>query len=73
MKTLNFKTSLKCAGCVNAIKPSMDKINEIISWNVDLNNPEKIVEVVTDSANEQELSNNIMQAITLVGYKVEKI
>jgi len=39
MKTLNFKTSLKCAGCVNAIKPSMDKINEIISWNVDLNNP----------------------------------
>ena len=73
MNTLKFKTSLKCAGCVNAIKTSMDKINGIISWNVDLNKPEKIVEVVTDSPNEQELSNSIMQAITLAGYKVEKI
>lgn len=73
MKTLRFKTSLKCAGCVKAIKPFMDKIPEIISWNVDLGNPDKIVHVNIDSANGQDLSNEILIAIRQAGYTADKI
>jgi len=59
MKTLKFKTSLKCNGCVNAIKPHLDKVEGIVSWNVDLKSPNKIVEVTTDTASVEEIQKAI--------------
>lgn len=45
MQTLRFKTSLKCNGCKNNLQPYLDSIKEVISWNIDLNSPDKILEV----------------------------
>ena len=73
MKTLKFKTSLKCNGCVNAIKPHLDKVEGIVSWNVDLKNPNKIVEVTTDTASVEEIQKAIEAAISDAGYSVELI
>ncbi|MFO7939247.1 MAG: cation transporter [Bacteroidales bacterium] len=73
MKTLKFKTSLKCNGCVNAIKPYLDKVEGIVSWNVDLKSPNKIVEVTTDTASEEEIQKAIEAAISEAGYSVELI
>lgn len=71
MKTLRFKTNLKCAGCMYAIKPYMDEIEGIQSWDVDLNSPDRIVEVVTDSASTEEIRRAIERGISEAGYTVE--
>lgn len=73
MQTLRFKTSLKCGGCVNAIKPYMDNIKGIESWDVDLSSPNKIVEVVTNTATPEEIIKAIEKGIAEAGYTVEQI
>jgi len=64
---------LKCGGCVNAIKPYMDKIKGIESWDVDLSSPDKIVEVVTNTASPEEIIKAIEKGIAEAGYTVEQI
>ena len=67
MSTLKFKTNLKCAGCMYAIKPYMDAIKGIKSWDVDLEDPDKTVKVDNDSASTDE----IKEAIRKAGYSAE--
>ena len=67
MNTLKFKTNLKCAGCMYAIKPYMDEIKGIKSWDVDLEDPDKTVKVENESASADE----IKEAIRKAGYSAE--
>jgi len=55
MQTLKFKTSLKCQGCVGNLKFYLDNIKEVSSWNVDLNNPDKILEVSFENISKETL------------------
>jgi copper chaperone len=73
MKKLKFKSSLKCNGCVNAIKPFMDSVEEISSWNVDLDSSEKIIEVNTNNQNISDLEEKLSKEITKIGYTIERI
>lgn len=73
MNTLKFKTNLKCAGCMYAIKPYMDALEGVKSWDVDLDSPEKVVEVKTDSATPEEIKEAIEKAIGEAGYTAELI
>lgn len=43
MKTLKFKTNIKCGGCIATASPFLDAIPEITKWEVDTQNPEKIL------------------------------
>lgn len=70
MKTLRFKSSLKCNGCVNAIKPGMEAIDDIKSWRVFLDVADKIIEVETDG-DEEKITNEVENAVTKAGYKIE--
>lgn len=73
MSTLKFKTNLKCAGCMYAIKPYMDNLKGIKSWDVDLESKDKIVEVVTDTATPEEIKEAIEKAIGEAGYSAQLI
>ena len=73
MQTLRFKTDLKCAGCMYAIKPYMDALEGIESWDVDLDSKEKIVEVVTKTATKDEIKKAIEDAISEAGYSAELV
>ncbi|NOQ26855.1 MAG: hypothetical protein GQ564_15955 [Bacteroidales bacterium] len=73
MQTLRFKTSLKCNGCVNAIKPSMDSINGIKIWRVFLDVQEKTLEVDLDDSNSEQIANAVKEAVTNAGYTIERI
>ena len=73
MKTLKFSTDLKCAGCMYAIKPYMDEIEGIKSWDVDLESPSKEVTVEAETDSVRELSKNVKKAIGAAGYKAHKI
>jgi copper chaperone CopZ len=67
MSKLEFKTNLKCAGCMYAIKPYMDEIKGIKSWEVDLEDPDKTVKVENDTASVDE----IKEAIRKAGYSAD--
>jgi copper chaperone len=69
MKTLKFKTSIKCEGCLESVTPDLNSIKGIAIWNVDLESPDRILEVVIDTATEQE----IMEAVRKNGYKIESM
>jgi copper chaperone len=73
MNVIKFKTSLKCGGCVNAIRPHLNKIKGIQSWEVDLNTPDKVLTVTTNSELTLELQNLIASSFKDAGYKAELI
>lgn len=69
MKTLKFKTNINCGGCLSKVTPFLNKQEGVESWEVDTNNPDKILTVETDSATEEEVKTILQK----VGFKAEKI
>lgn len=66
MKTLKFKTNLKCGNCVAKVKPQLDEVKGIVSWSVDLKDPERILTVETDESGDLDVVGKILAA---AGYK----
>lgn len=66
MNTLTFKTNLKCSGCVAGVKPNLDALSEIKSWNVDLTSEDKLL-IVEGDINASEIQKAFEQA----GYQAE--
>jgi copper chaperone len=66
MKTLKFKTNVKCDGCVAKIKPLLDSDKSIEKWDVDLNDPNRTM-TVTGEFDAQTVESLMQQA----GYKAE--
>jgi copper chaperone len=64
-----FKTNLKCSGCVEKITPYLEANNEIKSWHVDLESPEKILTIEADHIPD-ELMYTIMRS---AGYSSERL
>ena len=69
MKTLKFKTKINCGGCVSKVTPFLNKQEGVESWEVDTNNPDKILTVETNSATEEEVKATLQK----VGFKAESI
>ncbi|MCC5923523.1 MAG: cation transporter [Crocinitomicaceae bacterium] len=63
-----FKTNIKCGGCIEKVTPALEKLNDI-TWEVDTNIPEKILTVETENISE----NEVIQAVEQAGFKIEKI
>ncbi|HYH13727.1 MAG TPA: hypothetical protein VD794_00810 [Flavisolibacter sp.] len=60
-----FKTNINCIGCVNQIKPELDKLEqskEIEHWRVDLNNPDYLLTVETNAMSGEEVQSVIEEA-----------
>lgn len=69
MKTLKFKTNINCNGCIATIIPSLNKIESITKWEVDITNPQKILTVDTSNLSEDEIISIVKNA----GYNAEKL
>ena len=69
MKTLRFKTSLKCGGCVNAIKPGLESLIKIEKWSVDLESPDKVLEVESN----EDISAEVMESVKKAGYVISQL
>jgi copper chaperone CopZ len=70
MKTLKFKTNIKCAGCVSTVTPKLESIPEIQKWNVDLDSPDKTLTVAAQEGFAEEMLN---RSLGEVGYYAEKV
>jgi copper chaperone len=69
MKTIQFKTNINCNNCVARVKPFLDKKEGIHSWNVDIDNPDKILTVETDSLS----VDDIVKTVKRTGFEASEI
>lgn len=69
METLKFKTNIKCSGCVAQVTPGLNNTVGERNWNVDVQNPDKILTVVADGVD----SNTVLEAISKAGFKAEAV
>ena len=68
MKTMKFNTTIKCSGCLAKSTPHLNEVAGEDNWEVDLENPNKVLTVVGDYTKEQ-----IIEAVQKAGYKAEAI
>lgn len=69
METVQFKTNIKCSGCIAKVTPILNELAGIDNWKVDIDNPEKILTVSAKGLKEQEIKTAVEKA----GFKVEKM
>tara|TARA_R110002073_G_scaffold293194_2_gene458763 strand:+ start:40228 stop:40440 length:213 start_codon:yes stop_codon:yes gene_type:complete len=69
MKTLKFKTNINCGGCVSKVTPFLDKQEGVDNWEVDTNNPDKILTIQSNGATEDEVRTTLQK----VGFKAESL
>ncbi|MCU0386347.1 MAG: heavy metal transport/detoxification protein [Flavihumibacter sp.] len=70
METLQFKTTIKCSGCIEKVTPYLNETVGENNWEVDLQNPQK---VLTIPGSDQIKSSEVVDALAKAGYKAEKI
>ena len=69
MRTLRFKTNMKCSGCTDTVTPFLESIAEVKKWEVDTASKDKILTVDFDGTNEEIIVKKVEEA----GFKIEKI
>ncbi|MCW3464192.1 heavy-metal-associated domain-containing protein [Chitinophaga nivalis] len=67
METVQFKTNIKCAGCIATVTPVLNELAGQENWEVDLQSPDKVLTVSTDKTDK----DVIRQALEKVGYKAD--
>ncbi|NLA24435.1 MAG: hypothetical protein GX879_05655 [Bacteroidales bacterium] len=68
MKTYKFKTNINCGGCLASIKPHLEAEQRIVTWEVDLNDNDKILTVQAQEISKEE----IIEIVTKAGYRIEE-
>lgn len=69
MKNVKFKTNINCNNCINSVSPFLNSLDNIDLWSVDIDDPDKILNVDLDDENESAVMEAVMQA----GYEIQKI
>ena len=69
METLKFKTNVKCNNCVAKISPYLDESDKITEWNVDIENPDRILTVTGNDITNEYVKETLLKA----GYKAEEL
>lgn len=64
-----FKTNINCGSCVAKVTPYLNANNEIKHWEVDTQNPGKVLTVETDNLSEE----MIREVVKNAGYKAEVV
>lgn len=57
-----FKTNINCGGCIAKVTPFLDGESQINSWEVDTDNPNKILTVQTDKLSQVEIIELVQNA-----------
>lgn len=66
---MKFKTNLKCGGCIQAIRPNLERIKEITEWSVDLTSPDRVLTVEGHNLD----ASKIVGALKAAGYTAGRI
>lgn len=63
MKMQEFKTTIKCSGCVATVAPHLNKVVGENNWAVDTNSPDKTLTVTSDLS-----ESEVIAAVHEAGY-----
>ena len=69
MKILTFTSNIACNGCLSKVKPFLDELEGFIKWEVDIENPQKILSVYTNELS----ADQIHEAVIKAGYQLEDL
>ncbi len=69
METIQFKTNLKCSGCVSKITSVLNSMETIEKWSVDLESPDKVLEIEA----EEDISDEVIESIKKAGYDISQL
>lgn len=69
MEQIKLKTDLSCRHCIMKVEPVLKAEKGIISYSIDLENPDKTVTIESDGANIDQLLKDFKKA----GYHAEVI
>ena len=69
METLQFKTNIKCSGCVAKVTPALNETAGENNWKVDTENANKILTISAGNLTESEIKTAVEKA----GFKAEKV
>ena len=69
MKILTFTSNIACNGCVSKVKPFLDELEGVIKWEVDIENPQKILTVQSNKLS----ADQIQEAVIKAGYQLEDL
>ncbi|HEU0065240.1 MAG TPA: heavy metal transport/detoxification protein [Flavisolibacter sp.] len=68
MKTLKFKTTIKCSGCLAKMTPVLNEAVGKDNWEVDIQAPDKVLTIASE---EPVNAADVVKAIEDAGYKAE--
>jgi len=69
MKTQQFKTTIKCTGCLAKVSPFLNEKLAPEEWNVDIFTPSKILTVKSDNITAEEIEEKVREA----GFEIERL
>ena len=69
MKILTFTSNIACNGCVSKVKPFLDELEGVVKWEVDIENPQKILTVQSNELS----ADQIQKAVIKAGYQLEDL
>lgn len=67
---MEFKTNIKCGGCIAKVTPALNEIAGADGWKVDTENPQKILTV---SADKGLTSEEVIRAVEQSGFIATKL
>ncbi len=69
MKTIEVKTNIMCASCIEKVTPALNEVVGENKWKVDTANPKKVLTVSAENLTE----TDVIQAVEKAGYKAEPL
>ncbi len=69
METKQFKTNIKCEGCVAKVTPGLNESTGENNWSVDLQSPQKILTISGETINKEKIS----KALEKAGFHAEEL
>lgn len=69
MDTLKFKTTINCSACVAKVTPVLNEQENVTSWSVDTESPDKVLTIEGENIDEADL----MKSLSKIGYKAERV
>lgn len=66
--TYTYKTNINCGGCIAKVTPHLDAETRIKSWNVNTDDPNKLLTVEVESLD----SHEVMALVQHAGFQIEE-
>lgn len=64
-----FKTNIRCGGCVARVAPFLEQVDGISEWKVDTTGKDKILSVISEDVS----ATDVIKKIEEAGFRIEKI